>query len=168
DGSHPVQLFIREDADGGGGLPTVPAQQFESTGLGDACVLLSMFGIDVGDKLPSNLWRSLAAGDGSRQIDLDWVHAGNMVHDHADRAPVLGRHGRTPLGVREPFRKRGQTGGAFFDAIRQYLGATSSGTSDLVISRALWLGHQCLFLKRTHAMTLLSLRIGCGQRARKT
>jgi hypothetical protein len=78
-----------------------------------------MLGIDVCDKFPRNLRRSLSAGNGPGEADLDWVHAGNMVHDHADRTPVLGRDRRTPLGVRKPLRKRGQTGGAFLNAIRQ-------------------------------------------------
>jgi hypothetical protein len=42
-----------------------------------------------------------------------------MVHDDADRSAVRTRHRHTPLGFRDSFRKGGQAGCSFLDAIRQ-------------------------------------------------
>jgi len=65
---------------------------------------------DAGDRL--------AAGDGLRQLNLDGVHARDMVNDHADAATVM-RHAHLPLGVGESCGEDSEGSGAFFETIGQ-------------------------------------------------
>jgi hypothetical protein len=121
EGRRLVQLFIRERAYRGGRLTTVPTQEFECGGLRYPCLVVGMLRIQLGDNLPRDVRSGLAAGDCSREINLNRVDAGNMVHDDADRTavPPTFRDWCTPLLFRESFNKGGQAGSPYLDAISQ-------------------------------------------------
>jgi hypothetical protein len=80
-GSCSIQLFIRELAHGIGRLTTVPPQEFERACFCFRSVLVRMLGIQLGDGVPRDVRNSFSSRDCSRDINLDGVHAGNMVHD---------------------------------------------------------------------------------------
>src|SRR5437879_12467408 len=109
EGSRPVELLIREFANGYGGLPTVLPQEFERGGLRDPRLIAGMLGVHLGDSLPRDTRHGLAAGDCSRQINLNRVDTGNMVDDDAERTAVspTTRDRGTPLRFGESFRKGG-------------------------------------------------------------
>ena len=67
---------------------TVPAQELERRGFRYPRLVLGMLGINFGDNPPRDVRNSLAAGDGSRGINLNRVHVGHVVHDDADRTAV--------------------------------------------------------------------------------
>ena len=58
----------------------------------------------------------LAAGQHLRQLDLQRIHARDVMHDHADLAPVLRERG-LPLGVGERARDGGERAGALLETI---------------------------------------------------
>jgi hypothetical protein len=74
-----------------------------------------VLGIQLGDHIPRDI-HSFAAGDGSRDIDLDWIHAGHVMNDDADRAPVRGRYRSAPFSLGKSFSESRQSGCAFLDA----------------------------------------------------
>ena len=82
------KFLIREFAYSGSSLSAIPAQQFERRSLRDLRPLAGMPGIYLIDNLRGDVRNDLATGDSSRDIDLDWVHAGNMVHNHAHGSGV--------------------------------------------------------------------------------
>ena len=98
---------------------TVPTQELECGGLSYLSMLAGMFGIQLCDGIPRDVRNGLPARDCSCDINLDRVHAGNMVHDYANRTTVRSRYRCSPFLFREAFSKGSQTGSAFLDAIRQ-------------------------------------------------
>jgi hypothetical protein len=118
-GSCAIQFFIRELAYCGGRLMTVPTQKFERGCLRYRSMLVGMLGIQLGDHIPRDFHNGLAAGDCSRDINFDRVHAGNMVHDYASRTTVRRRHWRAPFLFGESISKGSQDGSTFLDAISQ-------------------------------------------------
>ena len=80
-GSCAIQFFIRERAYGMGRLATVPTQEFERGGLRFLSMLVGVLGIQLGDRIPRDVRNGLPTGDCSCDLNLDRVHAGNMVHD---------------------------------------------------------------------------------------
>src|SRR6266498_4577649 len=84
EGSRPVQLVIRERAYRGGRLTTVTAQEFERGGLRYTRLVLGVLGVQFGDNLPRDVRNGLAAGDCSREINLNRIDAGDVAHDNAD------------------------------------------------------------------------------------
>ncbi len=98
---------------------TVTTQEFERAGLRFLSMLLGMLGIQLRDRIPRDVRNGLPAGDGSGDINLDRVHAGNMVHDYANRTTVRSRHRCAPFLFRESFSKGSQEGSAFLNAVSQ-------------------------------------------------
>ena len=95
----------------------------ERIGLRDLGMVASVAGIQIGDDLPRDIGHRVPACDCARQVDLDGVDEGDVVHDLAHR-PTVGRRRRdSPFRVRQPLDKRGQAGGAFFDTIGKQLRA---------------------------------------------
>jgi hypothetical protein len=74
-----IQFFIRECANCICRFMAVPAQEFERRGFRYLSLLVSVLGIQLGDDIPCDVPNGLPAGDRSRDINLDRVHAGNMV-----------------------------------------------------------------------------------------
>src|SRR4030095_12912372 len=66
----------------------------------------------------------LAFGKQLCQLDFERVHAGDMMHDDADLAPVLGEMG-LPLGVGEGAREGGKRAGSLLEAIGKGVGTLS-------------------------------------------
>src|SRR5262245_36497951 len=115
----PVQLVIRERAYRGGRLTTVPAQEFDRGGLRYPNLVMGVPGVQLGDNLPRDVHNGLAAGDCSREINLDRIDAGDVAHDDADRTAVTSRHRRAPFRLRDSFSEGSQGGGAFLNPISQ-------------------------------------------------
>jgi hypothetical protein len=80
----------------------------------------------------------LRTGDRPREINLAWIHAGNMMNDNTNRAPVRGRCRCAPFSVRNLFRKSRQAGSTFFDASSQRFRAAACGTPDIVNGWRYW------------------------------
>src|SRR5947209_19158180 len=114
-----LQLVIRERAYSVGCLTAVPAQKFKRGCFRYFCLILCMFGIYLGDNLPCNVRNGLAAGDCSRSLNLNGVHAGDVMHYDADRATISGRYWCAPFRFRESFKKGRQEGSAFLYSIGQ-------------------------------------------------
>ena len=99
EGRRAIQLVIRKRAYRSGRFTTVPAQEFECDSFRDPRLFVGMLGIQVGDNVPGDVGNGLATGNCPREINLNRIDAGNMMHDDADRtavSPTL-RHWRTPL-----------------------------------------------------------------------
>src|SRR5215468_4632202 len=94
-------------------------------------VVLRMFGIQLCDRLPRDIQDGPATGDCQGEVNLEWIHGGNMVDDNANGAPVRGRDRRMPFRVGEPFRESRQAGGAFFDASSQRFSTAVRGMTDV-------------------------------------
>jgi hypothetical protein len=75
-----------------------------------------VIGVQLRYNLPRYIRDGRAACDCPRGFYLDGVHAGDVVDDDADRAPVTGRHRRAPFLLRESFGEGGQGGGPLLDA----------------------------------------------------
>ena len=86
-----IQLLIGEPAHCHRRLATVLAQQMERLGLRDLGMVTSVAGIQLGDDLPRDIGHRVPARDGARQVDLDRVDEGDVVHDLAHRSAVGGR-----------------------------------------------------------------------------
>ncbi len=97
-----VQLVIGERAHCRRGLTAVLPQEFERGGFADACLLLGVLAIQLSDHVPCNFCDSLAAGDGSRDLNLDRIDAGDVMHDDTDRAAGLSAFGERGAPLREP------------------------------------------------------------------
>ncbi len=76
EGRCPVQLVIRKLAYRSDRLATVPAQEFERCGLGYSRLVPGMLAIQLGDNLPGDVRNGLAAGDCSRETNLNRVDGG--------------------------------------------------------------------------------------------
>jgi len=102
---------------GGSRLPTILAQQFERVALGDVGVFECMLAVQFCDRLLGDICDGFTASDGSREVNLNGVNAGNMVQDNANGAAVARRNGCKPIRFRKSFGKGRQTHRSFFDAI---------------------------------------------------
>ncbi len=71
----PIQLRIRKHTNRGGCLPAIAAQQFQCRSLGYPSRFDCMFGIQLGNDLPTDVSNRRAPGDRSRQINLDPTRA---------------------------------------------------------------------------------------------
>lgn len=100
-----IQFIVSKGTYRGGCLTAVSAQQFESGGLGHFRMFAGVVCIELGDRLPGNIHDRLTGSDGSRYIDLDGIHAGDVVHNHSGRTTVVSGIGawRAPFRFREPF-----------------------------------------------------------------
>jgi hypothetical protein len=83
-----VQHFICERAYCGGSFATVPSQEFQRSGLRELRMFARVLGIQFGNRFPGHVRHRPAAGGGPREIYLDRVHTGNMVHDETNRAMI--------------------------------------------------------------------------------
>jgi hypothetical protein len=94
-----IQLFIRERAYRGRGFTTIAAQEFKRRSFCCPSVFLGMLGIYARNNFPGDVRNCLATGDCSRDVNLNRVHEGNMMHDHANGTAVGARYGRVPFCV---------------------------------------------------------------------
>ena len=94
-----IEVLIREGSHRSRRLPAVLPQEFERGRLQNLNIVLRMFGIQLCDDLPRDIRNRPAAGDYSRDLNLDWIHAGNMVNDNADGALVRGRDRCAPVSI---------------------------------------------------------------------
>src|SRR5574337_1280448 len=118
-------------------MPAMP-QQFERGRFGNLGIVLSMFGVQLRDGFPRDLRNTFAAGDYARDINLDRIHAGNVVNHNPDGA-LIGRRNRcAPFALRKSFSESRQGGSAFFNAGRQQFRATARGAPKAVNGRAVW------------------------------
>ena len=85
-------------------------------------VLLGVPGVHLVDVVHGHARHRLAAGQRLRQLDLQRVDAGDVMHDDADLAPVPGDAG-LPLRVGEGAREGGQRAGPLLEAIGKGVGA---------------------------------------------
>src|SRR5215510_6371274 len=88
--SRVVEFLICESSHCNGHGAAVLPQELERTRLRHLSVVPSMFGIQLCNDLPRDILNGPATCDCSRQVHLDWIHAGNMMNDNANRAPVRG------------------------------------------------------------------------------
>jgi hypothetical protein len=70
----------------------------------------------------------LSTGDDLRQLDFNGVHAGDVMHDDADRAAIVW-HWRLPFGVGESGGEGRESTGACFETIGQCLRLLARGSS---------------------------------------
>ena len=94
-----VEFLIRESSNCRGSPAAVLPQEFERGRLRDLSTVLSMLRIQLRHDLPRDIRNGFATGDGSGDINLDWIHAGNMVNDNSDRAVVGGRDRCPPFRI---------------------------------------------------------------------
>src|SRR5215469_17014106 len=94
-----IEFLIREGSHRSGRLTAVLPQEFERGRLRNLSIVLSMFGIQLCDDVPCDIRHGPATGDCSRDINLDWIHGGNMVNDNSDRAVVRGRDRCAPVSI---------------------------------------------------------------------
>src|SRR5260221_12285631 len=97
-----IQFLIAKSTYLRGRRGTVGRQQGERGFLCDGIILFRMVSVHGIDGVPGNAGDWLAASEHTCQVDLDRVHAGNMMHHYANLASVLG-NARLPLC----FGKRG-------------------------------------------------------------
>jgi hypothetical protein len=65
--------------------------------------------------------------DGQRELNLERVHAGDVMHDHTDRASVVW-NASLPLGVRERGREGSEGRNSLFETIGQRVGELAADT----------------------------------------
>jgi hypothetical protein len=80
--------------------------------IASAGMVFGMPCIQLGDGFPRDVSYRLAAGDCSRQINLDRVGAGDMVHYDADGTTVRNRCRGTPSPLRDSFHEGNQASSA--------------------------------------------------------
>ena len=95
-----VELRVLQPADGGRGKLAVPTKQLDRLLARGVGVLAGMGGVDVVDGVPGHPGDRLPLGQTEGELDLERIHRGDMVDDHADRAAVA-RQARAPFGVGE-------------------------------------------------------------------
>src|SRR5713226_5130965 len=105
-GRRAIQLGVAERTHGGGRLLTVAPQEIERFGFLDSRVLACVLGIQLRDDSPSDVGDRLAPRNRSREIYLDRVDTGHVMHDHADRPAVSGNRS-TPLRIGQLLSKSG-------------------------------------------------------------
>ena len=68
----------------------------------------------------------IACGKRLRQLDLYGVHAGHVMHDDPDPAPVLGNTG-LPLGIGQSACERGERAGSLLETFGKGVGTLAHG-----------------------------------------
>ena len=110
-----IELLVAESPDCSRGRRAVLPQQIERRLFRDGVVLSGVPGIDLVDCIPRHAHHRLAPGERLCQLDLERVHRRDVMHDHADLAPVLRNTGLT-LRVREGAGEAGKIARALFEA----------------------------------------------------
>jgi len=80
------------------------APRSSAASLVNRVVLVRVPGIHVVNLVPRHARDRMTAGERLRQLDLERVDAGDVMHDHADLAAVLRQTG-VPLRVRKGVRE---------------------------------------------------------------
>src|SRR6266566_9512701 len=96
----PIELLIAERPNGGRSGGAVTLKQIQRRVFRDGVVLPGVPGIDLVYCIPRHARHRLAPGERLCQLDLERVHRRDVMHDHADLAPVLRNTGLT-LRVRQ-------------------------------------------------------------------
>ena len=126
-GSGAVQRLVAQRADGRRGGGAVALEQIHRRLFRHGVVLLGVPGIHLVDDIPRHARDRIPAGENLRQLDLDRVHARDVVHGDADLASVLG-HAGLPLFVREAAGERRQRARPLLEAIGQGVRPWVGGT----------------------------------------
>ena len=127
----PIELLVAERANGSRGCRAVPPEQVERRLLRDARRTPWRARHSSRGRRPSSRPSiGLPAGKRLRQLDLQRVDAGDVMHDDADRAAVSGDAG-LPLGVGERAREGGERAGSLLRGDRR-------GRSHALIVGASW------------------------------
>src|SRR5512135_1118479 len=79
-----VELLIGKGPDCRGRRRAVGFQEREWGFFGDVVVLYGMVSVDRIDRVPRHTHDRLAGSEQTRKLDLNWVHTGDVVYDHAD------------------------------------------------------------------------------------
>ena len=111
----------------GGGCCAVAAKQIERRLLGDRIVLRGVTGIHFVNDVPGHSLDRLALGKRLRQLDLQRVHRGDVMHDNSNLAAVAG-DACLPLGVRERGCEINKRARSLFEAFGQRLRAAAGST----------------------------------------
>jgi len=99
DAVRPIQLLIGERPDRRGSRRAVLTHCLDRSLLRDSVVVLGMLRIDAVHRLPRHPGDRLACLQLLRQLNLQRIHRGHVVHHHADLAAIL--HPLLPLGIGE-------------------------------------------------------------------
>src|SRR6266849_10824367 len=127
-----IQLFIAKSTYCRCRHRTVGCQKGERGFLSNAIILFRVVSVHRIDDVPGNAGDRLAGSEQTREVDLDWIHTGNVMHHYANLPSVLGK-ARLPLCFRKCGRKCSQcccagleTGGERLRSVAHFLLLSSS------------------------------------------
>jgi hypothetical protein len=89
-------------------------------------VLFGVPGIHLVDLIHGHARHRPSSGNRLRQLDLERIHACDVMHGDADLASVF-RHTCLPLGVRKGARESGQGGGPLLESIGKGISMLAHG-----------------------------------------
>lgn len=121
------QLRVRERPDGGCRSQAVLLQQCDGGFPCDVGVLRCMTRVHLVDSGHRDAGDGLAVRNGHRELNLERVHAGDMMHDDAHRAPVVW-NASLPFRVGERGREGSEGLNSLFETIGQRVGELAAGT----------------------------------------
>ena len=117
-----IEVFVPECPNGRCRSRAVETEQIQRCRLRDGVVLHGVPCVHLVDSAPGHARHRLSCGDRLRDLNLQRVHAGDVVHDDADLASVPG-HACLPLGIGEATGKRCERGGALLKAFGEGVGS---------------------------------------------
>jgi hypothetical protein len=118
----PIEFRVAESPDGGRGSRAVAPEQIERDLFRHGVVLRGVPGIHLVDDIHRHAHHGVAGRERLCQMDLHRVHAGDVMHDDADLAPIL-RDAYLPLGFREGAGGGDKSAGPLFETIGEGVGA---------------------------------------------
>ena len=126
-GSRLRELGVSERPDRGRGRQSVLLQQFNGGFSGDPGVLRRVMRVHLVDVGHRHARHRISIGDSQRELNLERVHAGDMMYDDADGAAVVW-NASLPLRIGERGREGSEGSNSVFEAVGQSSGALASGT----------------------------------------
>ena len=111
----PIEILVAERPDHRRSRRAVVPEQLQRRFLRHGVVLLGVRGIQLVDGIPGHSRYGVPLGQRLGELDLERVHGGDVVHHHADLAPVL-RDTGLPLGIGEGLRECGERAGTLLEA----------------------------------------------------
>ena len=103
-GGGPIELLVAESPDRSRGCRAVAPKQIERRVSRNGVVLSCVPGIHLVDDVPGHSRHWFAFGKRLRQLNLQRVHGGDVMHDHSDLPPVPG-DARLPFLIGEGARE---------------------------------------------------------------